>query len=843
MARAAADPLAEYKSKRDFRRTAEPEGRLAPRPGSSFVVQKHAARRLHYDFRLELDGVLKSWAVTKGPSLDPAEKRLAVRTEDHPLDYGGFEGIIPPGEYGGGTVMLWDRGTWEPLHDPHQGLAEGKLHFRLHGERLKGGWALVRMRPRGKEARENWLLIKERDDSADAADRLLQEHTTSVASGRSMEAIAAGGSAVWRSNRRAADDGAASPAAKLPEKARGRRAAKGALPGFRPPQLATLVGEPPPGEDWLHELKYDGYRLLVAASGGTVRCHTRNGLDWTAKFPAVAAAIAGLDLDSCLIDGEAVAFASDGRTDFSSLQKALTEGGAIAFFAFDLLVDGGEDIARRPLVERKARLRERLASAAPPLHYSEHVRGKGEAVFAQVCTAGHEGIVSKKADAPYRGARTKAWLKVKCTKREEFVVAGWTPSARRRGFRSLILATHRNGALVYAGRVGTGFDERDLETLGARLERLAAAEPPLQEVPKAVAREARWVRPELVAEIAYTEFTGEGILRHPSFLGLREDKPAAEVRKEEPAAMQGASAAGDREAVRSGIRITSPDKVLFPGQGLTKADLVAYYEAVAETMLAYAARRPLSLVRCPQGRSRKCFFQKHDTGGFPDAMRHVMIAESSGAEEQYFYVADSAGLVAGVQMGVLEFHIWGSRIDQVEKPDRLVFDLDPDEGLDFDAVRRAAFDLRERLAALGLASFPMLTGGKGIHVVVPLVRRALWPEVKAFARGFAQLLAAEAPERYVANMAKARRKGRIFVDYLRNDRGATAIAPYSTRVREGAPVAAPVAWEELPRLAGAAAFTVADMPERLRRRGDPWSGYGDARQALTARMRKTVGAA
>jgi bifunctional non-homologous end joining protein LigD len=870
------DTLAEYRRKRDFARTPEPGPKKAKSEGYSFVVQKHAARRLHYDFRLELDGVLKSWAVTKGPSLDPAEKRLAVRTEDHPLAYGDFEGIIPKGEYGGGTVMVWDRGSWEPVGDPHKGLEEGKLKFRLHGERMKGGWTLVRMQPKKGESRENWLLIKERDGEAGEAEELIRTYETSAKTGRAMDEIAGDEtSATWSSNRpRIAPE----EDAPKPKRARAR---KGKVPDFQPPQLATLVDAAPAGRAWLHELKYDGYRCLLAIGGGEVRCYSRNGLDWTERFGRIARAAEAIDVGSALIDGEIVAFAPDGRTDFSTLQQALSNGGPISCFVFDLLSLDGKDLRKLPLGERKDKLRELVAGLAPdgPIQYSEHVRGEGEAVLARICGAGHEGIVSKKADSAYQNRRSRTWVKVKCTRRQEFVIAGWTPSERRTGFASLILGAYRDGRLAYAGRVGTGFNQADLLDLEGRLDKLQRKEAPLDGVPRDVSRRACWVEPKLVAEIAYTEFTADGVLRHPSFLGLREDKDARKViferpepteevvpdagdakaekkptknagakkparkppAKSAPLEPQGAVAKGNRLEV-AGISVSNPDRVLWPGQGVTKAELVAYYQAVAERMLAHGARRPLSLVRCPQGRSRHCFYQKHTTGTFPEAMKPVGIRESSGEEEEYSYFDDLAGIIAGVQMGVLEFHIWGSRIDNVEKPDRLVFDLDPDEGLDFGDVRRAAFDLRDRLQALGLTTFPMLTGGKGVHVVAPLAPRLEWPQVKAFARAFATSLAGEAPERYTANMSKAKRKGRIFLDYLRNDRGSTAICPYSTRRKEGAPVAAPVTWAELEVVEGAAAFDLRTMPARVRDEPDPWADYGKVRQSITKRMLAKVGA-
>ncbi|HEX2258076.1 MAG TPA: non-homologous end-joining DNA ligase, partial [Afifellaceae bacterium] len=495
------DTLAEYRRKRDFARTPEPGPEKAEGEGRSFVVQKHAATRLHYDFRLELDGVLKSWAVTKGPSLDPAERRLAVRTEDHPLAYGDFEGIIPKGEYGGGTVMVWDRGTWEPVGDPHQGLEEGKLKFRLQGERMRGGWTLVRMQPRQGEKRENWLLIKERDQETGEAEALIREFETSAKTGRAMEEIANDEtSATWRSNRPRI-----APEEDAPKPKRAR--SKGKLPDYQPPQLATLVDAAPAGRAWLHELKYDGYRCLLALGGGEVRCYSRNGLDWTERFGRIARAAEAISVDSALIDGEIVAFAPDGRTDFSTLQQALSEGGPISCFVFDLLELDGKDLKKLPLIERKERLRELVAGlpADGPIQYSEHVRGEGEAVLKRICGAGHEGIVSKKADCPYQNKRARTWVKVKCTRRQEFVVAGWTPSTKRTGFASLIVAAHRDGKLAYAGRVGTGFNEADLVDLQARFETLKRKESPLEGVPRDVARRGRWIEPQLVAEIAFTE--------------------------------------------------------------------------------------------------------------------------------------------------------------------------------------------------------------------------------------------------------------------------------------------------------------------------------------------------
>ncbi|MDQ3558788.1 MAG: DNA ligase D, partial [Pseudomonadota bacterium] len=556
-----------------------------------------------------------------------------------------------------------------------------------------------------------------------------------------------------------------------------------------------------------------------------------------------AEAVGAMNLPGTLIDGEIVSFAPDGRTDFSTLQKALKEGGALAYFAFDLLEEAGEDLTSQPLGERKSRL-QALLSDLPQgslIHYSDHIRGQGEAVLAQICAAGHEGIVSKKLSAPYRGDRTKSWLKVKCTRCQEFVIGGWTPSEKRRGFKSLLVGTWADGKLVYQGRVGTGFDDKALEELGARFATIARKDPPFDKIPREL-RRSKWVEPKLVAEIAFAEFTADGILRHPSFLGLREDKKPSEVHLERPEPVKQPAGGDGGDVVLAGIRVTSPEKVLFPRQGLTKRDLVEYYQAIAELMLPYLKDRPLSLVRCPQGQGGKCFYQKHDSGGFPGELRRVMITEGSGETEEYFYIDDLQGIVAGVQMGVLEFHIWGSRVDQLEKPDRIVIDLDPDEGLGFEDVRRAAFDLRDRLLDLGLKTFPMLSGGKGFHLVAPLTRRAEWPEVKALCRGFAVKLNEDAPERYVAVMSKARRKGRIFVDYLRNERGSTAIAPYSTRSRDKAPVSAPITWDEVAEVSAANIYTLRTMPERAREIGDPWQGYFSVKQSITKAMLKAVNA-
>jgi bifunctional non-homologous end joining protein LigD len=837
-----AEKLREYRAKRDFSKTAEPDDRpsgqteVAARRGGHplvFVVQKHDATRLHYDFRLEWKGVLKSWAVTRGPSYDPAEKRLAVEVEDHPLAYGAFEGIIPQGEYGGGTVMLWDRGTWEPVEDFEQGLKDGKLVFRLAGERLKGEWTLVRMKRRPGEKRDNWLMIKHREDGAKPPrGDVLKTFDRSVATDRTMAEIAKSGRTIARSDlttKRPAD----------PEPARQGEAKGVAMPRFRAPQLATLVDEAPQGAEWLSELKYDGYRALIAIGGGKARVFTRSGLDWTGKFPRIAEAAASLATDGALIDGEIVAFDKAGRTDFSALQAAIKGGKDMSCFVFDMLVEDGRDISKLPLTERKARLERLIGEGKGPLIYSQHIEGRAADVLERLCAAGHEGIVAKRADAAYRSGRTKSWLKVKCTQRQEFVIGGWSRTDKKnRPLSSILIGVMEGGRLVYKGRVGS-FEGDTLGDLAPRLFERERKASPFAELPREARRDAVFVRPDLVAEIDFAEFTADGVVRHGVFKGLRGDKAAKDVVLETAGGAR--MAEHEQRDVFAGIKLSSPGKVLWEEQGVTKADLAAHYERVAERILPYVAKRLLSLVRCPDGASGQCFFQKHDSRGFPDELKRLEIEEADGDRANYLYAEDVSALIAGVQMGTLEFHIWGSRIDRLEQPDRLVFDLDPDEGLGFADVKAAALDVRNRLDGIGLKTVPLVTGGKGVHVVAPLARKAEWPQVKAFARGFAQMLAADEPERYVAQAAKAKRKGRIFVDWLRNERGSTAICPYSTRARKGAPVATPVSWDELAGLDAANAFHIADMEARLKQ-ADPWAETTGWKQSITKALVAATGA-
>ena len=805
----AVDPLDLYNAKRDFKKTAEPPGNRAPSTrsggkGNSFVVQKHDATRLHWDFRLEIDGVLKSWAVTRGPSLNPDDKRLAVRTEDHPLDYGTFEGNIPKGQYGGGTVMLWDRGSWAPIKGKSaKDLNEGHLHFMLDGERMRGEWLLVRIKGKPEEKRENWLLRKIDDGFAGSSDELVERGLTSVATGRTMQDIAAG---------------------KMAPKATTASKAK-APPKFEPPQLATLVDHVPDGGEWLHETKYDGYRALIAVGGGKAKVYTRSGLDWSDKFPRLVKAAAALDVGSALIDGEIIVLDKAGNPSFGALQDAIKKGDPdTLFFAFDLLALDGTDIKKLPNIERKERLRP-IIPANGPFQFAEHILGSGEQLLAAICDAGLEGIVSKRADAPYKGKRTQAWLKVKCTLRSEYVIVGWTDSsATKRGFGALLMATKDGKELRYAGKVGTGFNDATITALRGELDAMATDKAAV-EIPGAARRGAHYVKPKLVAEIAYGSLTDDGILRHASYIGLRSDKKAKDVKVERAAPVP---------ETRT-VKISNADRVIFPEADITKGELADYFEAMAALVLSTTSGRPLSLVRCPQGRAKQCFFQRHGADNLGDAIRTIDVLGKDGKTRAYMYIEDKTGLLECVQMGTIELHGWGAKAGDIERPDRMIFDLDPDEGLDFEDVRKAAVDLKKQLADLGLVSFPMLSGGKGIHVVVPLTPNAKWPEVTDFAHRFASALAGANPDRYTATMSKAKRKGRIFIDWLRNQRGSTAILPYSVRARPGAPVAAPIAWSEIGTVKGGGHFTLEDQAYLLERAsGTLLKAWGVADQPLPA---------
>ena len=867
--------LQEYKRKRDFKKTPEPAGKVAAAKGSSFVIQKHAATRLHYDFRLEMEGVLRSWAVPKGPSLDPGEKRLAVHVEDHPLDYGGFEGIIPKGQYGGGTVLLWDHGTWYPEGDPVKAYRKGHIKFRLEGEKLHGGWHLVRLHgDRAGEDKENWLLFKENDEKAvpGSGDALVQEYPASVTTGLTLEEIAANPDRVWKSNReeKVAKKKAApkKTSAFDPSTLPGARKAK--LPAKVAPQLATLVSDPPRGEEWIHELKFDGYRVVCELKDGKVRIVTRNGKDWTDRFGAIVEAIATLPATEALLDGEAAVLLPNGTTSFQALQNALGEGGeSLVYFAFDLLHLDGYDLRPMPLLQRKEALTSLLASQPKEgtIRFSDHVQGSGEEFYRHACTHALEGMISKRADLPYQSGRSKDWLKVKCLKRQEMVIVGFTdPEGSRSGFGALLLAVNEGKDLVYAGKVGTGFNAKTLTDLRKKLGKLERETPAFKKAPRgAEARRSHWVEPKLVAEVAFTEWTEDGILRHPVFQGLREDKSPGEVVREvaQPTekvekkavkmiAKKTAKKKGDTPPLGperdpegiteiAGVKITNPDRVLYPEQGLTKRELALFYERIQAWILPHLQNRPLTLVRCPSGQGKQCFYQKHVNEQFPASIKRVQV-EEGGAAVPYGAVDSLTGLIYLVQMGVLELHIWGSHIDDIEKPDYIVFDLDPDEGLSWERVVEGTLTVREKLEGLGLRTWLKTTGGKGLHVCVPITRRGEWDEVKAFTKAVVESIVADEPGRYTSKLPKASRKGKIFIDYLRNGRGATSIGAYSTRARTGAPVSTPLFWEELETDVRANTYNVRNLPERLESlEADPWADFLKERQSITADMKKAVG--
>ncbi len=841
---AGADPLTVYKAKRDFSKTAEPSGgkrrRRSPSAagGGRFVIHKHDATRLHYDLRLEHDGVLWSWAVTRGPSLDPSEKRLAVHVEDHPIDYGDFEGVIPEGQYGAGAVVIWDRGEWVPEGDPAAGMKKGHLGFRLDGEKLHGGWHLVRMRPRAGEKRDNWLLIKSDDAFADPGGDILVDAPQSVESGRTVEEVAEGGSSKTRERTgKTAARKISKTAPNKPRKAAPRRKAK-AMPAFIAPALATLRTQPPGGGEWLHEVKFDGYRTQAHIDGGEVRLLTRNGLDWTKKFGVpINKALTGLDCDDAILDGEIVVLADNGVASFSSLQAALSENRPerLIYYIFDLLYLDGVDLRPEPLVERKQQLRSLLGEDDDGvLRYSEHFADPGKTILRHACRMGLEGVVSKRADATYCGGRILDWIKSKCSNRQEFVIAGYVPSeVAGRGLRSLVVGYHDKGRLQYAGRVGTGFSVRMTAELKRRLDRLTMKEPPFDRPPPG-RRGVVWVKPELVAEIEFRTWTADGILRQASFQGLREDKPAKEVVAETPVKGQATETRKDKAGeppshARTAVTLSNPDKLLWPKAGVSKQRLLDYYEAVWPRMKPFVVDRPLSLVRAPDGVDGQRFFQKHASKGMHGAIHKTSDPEDG---EELLFIRDFDGLAALVQLGVIEVHIWGATTDAIDTPDQIVFDLDPDEGLDVEAVRAATRAVGDRLAELGLPTFVKTSGGKGFHVVVPLKPSADWTVVKGFADDFAHAMAADEPDHYTATLSKQARKGRIFIDYLRNGRGSTTVAPYSARGKANASVSMPVPWSMLDELMPDEFTIGGEALDAALPADDPWADFFKAGKPL-----------
>jgi bifunctional non-homologous end joining protein LigD len=931
--------LSTYRAKRDFEQTREPSGEKKIRAAElpRYVIQKHAARRLHYDLRLEHGGVFKSWAVTKGPSPDPRDKRLAVEVEDHPLDYGDFEGTIPQGQYGGGTVMVWDRGYWLPEGERsvEEQLRRGELKVVLYGERLKGRWVLVRMRTDDRGKRNNWLLIAHGRQDREA-DRLPEDR--SVASGRNMAQIAAGKGrapkpfvrakrrpappdAVWNSNRaeaatpkkRASARGASTLAPRAAAKSaqlsvsrsepsrNGRRTGgrakrssrKGAgrksprkkvsaLPDFIPPQLCVLQKQPPPGPGWGHEVKLDGYRMQLRIEAGAATLKTRKGLDWTAKFPEIAAAAGALP--DAIVDGEVVALDSSGVPDFAALQAALSAGDTarLVFFAFDLLFSD-QDLRPEPLTTRKERLRELLhdQDEAALLRYVEHFEKDGESVLASACRMQLEGIISKRLDASYVSDRTSAWIKSKCRAGHEVVIGGYTTEGAR--FRSLLVGVNRDGRLAYVGRVGTGFSGEKLSTLVPQLQRLGTRNSPFEgENAPRQRHDVHWVKPELVAEIEFAGWTGGGQVRQAAFKGLRQDKPAREVTAEnpapvgetdmkKPAASSGSqkrkpAAAGRKPAAAHtapggnpnartasaakvlGVAISKPDKALWPDGGptdgnarpVTKLDLARYFESVAGWMLTHLEGRPCSLVRYPDGIHGGKFFQRHAMRG---TSPHLTLAKVPGEREPYLQIDRAEGLIAVAQSGALELHPWNCHPGRIEVPGRLVFDLDPAPDVPFHEVVAAAREMKERLEALGLVTFCKTTGGKGLHVVTPLAqpksRPLTWAEAKTFAMEVCRRMAVDHPDRYLINMAKKQRVGRIFLDYLRNDRMATAVAPLSPRAREGAPVSMPLTWAQVRADLDPSRYTLRTVPALLKRTA-AWKEYCDSERPLGPAVKRLL---
>jgi bifunctional non-homologous end joining protein LigD len=833
-ASAAVEALKPYAQKRDFTRTSEPK----PEPGGGahwqFVVQKHAARRLHYDLRLELDGTLKSWAVTRGPSLTVGEKRLAVHTEDHPMQYLEFEGNIPKGEYGGGSMIVWDRGSWAPLGDPHRALTKGHLEFTLSGTRLKGRWHLVRMRPRPGEKKEQWLLIKAEDEFArpPGSPEITEEETTSFVSGRTNQELAAEGE--LRSDHAARERVRKARKVVLPDVGRVRGAQKKLLPAFLEPSLAAPCGRPPSGPKWVHEIKYDGYRTQARIDGGKVQLLTRKGLDWTDRFKRIAAALKALPLASAWIDGEIVVEDS-GISSFNALQADLSAGrqDRLIFHVFDLLYCEGFDLTKATLIDRKSLLDDilKLLPAGSPVRFSEHLQEDGPRMLEHSCRLGLEGIISKRIDLPYRGGRGEHWLKSKCMLRQEFVIVGYVPStAASAAVGALALAYYDRGKLVYAGRVGTGFSAALARELRDKLEKINAKKPAFANaLPAGAEKGVRWAEPRLVADVEFRGLTEERLVRQSAFKGLREDKSPEEVVLEAPAWSVPERATAKEVA---SVRLTHPERILWEGPGVTKQGLADFYTEIADWILPHITNRVLSLLRCPSGVSAQCFFAKHAWHGLGGSARRIEVGE----KEPMLAIDGLEGLLELVQAGVVEIHPWGSTDDRLDQPDRLIFDLDPGEGVPWAAVIEAAHDVRAELEAQDLQSFVKTSGGKGLHVVVPVEPRCNWDTAKAFTASIASALARRRPDRYLATMAKKAREGRIFIDYFRNSRGQTAVAAYSTRARPDATVSTPLAWGELSEGIRADHFKIDNLPQRLRfLDADPWEGFVTLKQRIPTR--------
>ena len=872
------DNLSTYRAKRDFKKTGEPSGEAQVKPSNRrrFVIQKHDATSLHYDLRLELDGVFKSWAVTKGPSLDPHDKRLAVEVEDHPLDYGDFEGTIPKGQYGGGTVMLWDRGYWEPegSKSPEEALRKGDFKFTLEGKRLHGSFVLVRMRhDRDGGKRTNWLLIKHRDDFSveENGAAVLEENATSVASARTMEAIASGkgrkpkpfmlqngeveADAVWDSSHGLAAEGRHTRT-KTAKKPAAAKRMKSAMPDFIPPQLCETLARPPSADGWIHEIKFDGYRIQMRIEDGEVTLKTRKGLDWTGKYPAIARSASALP--DAIIDGEICALDENGAPDFAALQAALSEGktDALVYFAFDLLFVGDEDVRELPLTERKERLAALLSGAGedPRLRFVEHFETGGDAVLRSACRLSLEGIVSKRGDVPYQSGRTETWAKSKCRAGHEVVIGAYAKTNGK--FRSLLVGVNRGDHFVYVGRVGTGYGAKTVETLLPKLREMETSKSPFTGIgaPKKTS-DIVWLKPELVAEIEFAGWTADGQVRQAAFKGLREDKPAAEVEAEKPAS-PAKTEVPDPETSKPapkpfrkggkvevmGVMISSPDKPLWPdagdGEPVTKVDLARYYEAVGSWLIDHIRGRPCSIIRIPDGIGGEQFFQRHAMPGTSNLLELVTVL---GDKKPYLQIDRVEGLAAIAQIGGVELHPWNCEPGQPEVPGRLVFDLDPGPDVKFSTIVDAAREIRDRLDDLGLVSFCKTTGGKGLHVVTPLAvpkgKKLSWDIAKGFAHDVCEQMARDNPGLYLIKMAKNQREGRIFLDYLRNDRMATAVAPLSPRARPGATVSMPLTWTQVKADLDPKRFTVRTVPGLLAT-SSAWQDYCDGQRPLEQAIKR-----
>ena len=803
--------LNEYNQRRNFEKTFEPEGRTETSEESlRFVVQHHLAGRDHYDLRLEWNGVLLSWAVPKGPSYNTKDKRLAVQVEDHPLEYRNFEGTIPKGEYGGGVVMLWDEGYWEPYMNVDEGLSEGMLKFSLKGSRLRGRWALIRLKGKAGETKDNWLLLKEKDEYV-KDDEGMSEFTTSIRTGRNMAEIEKGHEEKIIKN----------PFSKADV------------------QLAKLANTVPEGDEWLYEMKYDGYRILAFVEGNSVRLITRNGNDITKRFFKIASSLIDLAKGRAMVlDGEIVVTDDSGKTDFQALQNYLKaqKPQTLTYIIFDLLAIDGEDIRGHSLMDRKEKLESLMQDAPNNLYYSRYVKGYGKESFAAACEAGMEGIVGKKPDSIYSGNRNDDWIKLKCDKRQEFVIGGYSLSDKRTsGVSSLLLGVYDGEELIYAGRAGTGISENDMIVLESYFQGLKRLESPFKQEPKTKSNEKiTWLEPKLAAEIKFAEWTKDNLLRQASYKGLRADKNPKEIKREkaeetQPQSNEKEGKPMEKGLIIEGVKISSPDKIIYNELDITKEDVVRYYSKVAERMLPYVRNRILSIVRCPKGVSQACFYKKHPGPGSKGIIT-MHIPTDNNETVEYFYIENATGLISEAQMGTLEFHTWGSSVEQLEKPDIMVFDLDPDEGMKIDRVRQGVEDIKSILDELNLNSYLKLSGGKGYHVVVPLKPTAYWDKFHDFAKQTAKVMENKWPDRYTSNVRKAKRKGKIFIDWIRNARGATSIAPYSLRARKGAKVSMPIFWDELYTVAPDG-INLEDALIRIEGK-DPWEDFFQNTQML-----------